>query len=185
MMASDHIGELKKWASEISRRDGDSDAIGLNRAVELIARNFGVQPHEVAILGFTPDERSLRFLCPDNLRPIGEIPLTSITSLAVRTARERRPEAVNHFSMVPHARVFEGVPIVGDQRAEQIQKIMSAPILMDNQVIGVVQVSRKAADATDAGPDFTPAQLRELVLICEVLAPCVVLCRNESGRRVS
>jgi len=184
-MASDQIGELKKWVGEITHIDGEAGTFRFNHAIELIAKNFGVQPHEVAILGFTADERSLHFLAPDNLRPIGEIPLSSITSLAVRTIRDRRSEAINHFSMVPHATVFEGVPIAEDRRGEQIHKIMSAPILLDNRVVGVLQVSRKAAEASDAGPDFTQAQLRELVVICETIAPCVVLSRRESGRHAS
>lgn len=184
-MASDHIGELKKWVSESTHMNGEGGPLGFNHAVQLIAKNFGVQSHEVAILGLTPDERSLHFLAPDNLRPIGEIPLSSITSLAVRTIRERRPEAINHFSVVPHATVFEGVPIAEDRRGEQIQKIMSAPILLDNRVVGVLQVSRKAAGAAEAGPDFTQAQLRELVIICETIAPCLVLSRREAGRHTS
>lgn len=184
-MASDHIGELKKWVNEITHSDGEAGPLPFNHAIQLIAKNFGVQPDEVAILAFTPDERSLHFLAPDNLRPIGEIPLSSITSLAVRTIRERRPEVVNRLSMVPHATVFEAVPIAEDRRGEQIHKIMSAPILLDNRVVGVLQVSRKAAEAAEAGPDFTQAQLRELVIICETIAPCVVLSRRESTRHIS
>lgn len=177
-MASEHIGELKKWVGELARVGGEGETVRLNRAVDLIAKNFGVRPHEVAILGFTGDERALRFLAPESLRPVGEIPLTSISSLAVRTARERRPEVVNRFTMVPHASVFEGVPIGGDERAEPIQKIMSAPIVLGTRVVGVLQVSRKASDSSEAGPDFTQGQLRELGVICDALAPCVILCRN-------
>jgi len=178
-MASEHIGELKKWVSELARLGGEGEAVRLNRAAELVAKNFGVRPHEVAILGFTADERALRFLAPDNLRPIGEIPLTSISSVAVRTARDRRPEVINHFSTVPHASVFEGVPLSEQGRGEPIQKMMSAPIMLGPRVVGVVQVSRKAGEVSDAGPDFTQAQLRELSLVCDALAPCVILCRNE------
>jgi hypothetical protein len=178
-MSSEHIGELKKWVSELARLGGEGEAVRLNRAVELIAKNFGVRTHEVAILGFTPDERALRFLAPDNLRQVGRIPLSSISSLAVRTARDRRPEVVNHFSMVPHASVFEGVPITLDQPGEPIQKIMSAPITLGTRVVGVLQVSRKASEATAAGPDFTQAQLRELSVVCDALAPCVILFRDE------
>jgi GAF domain len=177
-MASEHIGELKKWVSELARIGGEGETVRLNRAAELIAKNFSVQPHEVAILGLTADERALRFLAPDNLRPIGEIPLTSISSVAVRTARDRRPELINHFSMVPHASVFEGVPLAEQGRSEPIQKMMSAPIMLGTHVVGVVQVSRKAADMSDAGADFTQAELRELSLVCDALAPCVILCRN-------
>lgn len=178
-MPSESIGELKKWVDDLARLSGEGETVRLNRAAELIAQNFGVRPHEVAILGFTADERALRFLAPDNLRNVGKIPLTSITSLAVRTARERRPELVNRFSALPHASVFEGVPIAQDQRGEPIQKIMSAPIMLGTRVVGVLQVSRKASDISGAGPDFTSAQLRELSVVCDALAPCVILCRDE------
>ena len=97
---------------------------------ELISKNFGVQTHEVAILGLTSDGRSLRFLAPDNLRTVGQIPLSSTNSLAARTVREKRPELINHFSVVPHASVFEAVPIAEEQRGDPIQKIMSSPILL-------------------------------------------------------
>src|SRR5208282_2361094 len=177
-MPSEHIGELKKWASELARPGNNGESIRLNRAVDLISKNFGVQTHEVAILGLTPDEKSLQFLAPDSLRIVGQIPLSSTKALAARTVREKRPELVNHFSVVPHASVFEAVPINENERAEAIQKIMSVPIALGNRVIGVVQVSRKGKAATDAGPDFTYPQLRELKTIADVLAPCILLCKD-------
>lgn len=178
-MPSEHIGDLKKWVNELARRDHEGEVVRLNRAVELISKNFGVQPHEVAILGLTPDERSLRFLAPENLRIVGQIPLSSTNSLAARTVREKRPEIVNHFTVVPHASVFEAVPIADEMRGDPIQKIMSSPIILGNQVIGVVQVSRKGKTLADAGPDFTHPQLRELKTISDALAPCIMLCNKE------
>ena len=174
-MAGEHIGELKKWAAEISHSGSTTEHVPWNHAIELIARHFAVQGHEVAILGLTPDERFLRFLAPDNLRPIGKIPLSSTSSLAVRTAREHRAEVINHFSVVPHASVFEAVPIGESQRCEAIQKIMSAPALIGKKVVGVVQVSRKGGSSAEAGPDFTPTQLRDLKTMADIVAPCVVL----------
>jgi hypothetical protein len=41
--------------------------------------------------------------------------------------------------------------------------------------VGVIQISRKANSAPDAGPDFTHQQLRELKIIAEALAPCISL----------
>lgn len=178
-MPSEHIGDLKKWASEVSHGNHEGEVVRLNRAVELIRKNFGVQQHEVAILGLTPDERSLRFLAPDNLRIVGQIPLSSTNSLAARTVREKRPELINHFTVVPHASVFEAVPIADEMRGDPIQKIMSSPVISGNQVIGVVQVSRKGKTLTEAGPDFTHPQLRELKTIADALAPCVLLCNKE------
>lgn len=177
--ASESIGDLKKWVQELARRGDEGEIVRLNRAVELIGRNFGVQTHEVAILGLTSDERSLRFLAPDSLRPIGEIPLSGATSLAARTARDRRAEIINHFSVVPHASVFEAVRISEQLRGEPIQKIMSSPILLGGRAVGVVQISRKASTAAEAGPDFTTAELRELKTICDALAPCIMLCARQ------
>jgi GAF domain len=178
-MPSEQIGELKKWAAEHARGGGEGASVYLKRAIELIGKNFGVQIHEVAILGLTPDERYLRFLSPDGLRIVGQIPLTSTNALAARTAREKRSELINHFSVVPHASVFEGVPISETERGDPIQKIMSAPIAVGNRVIGVLQVSRKGKAVADAGADFTYPQLRELKTIADALAPCILICNKE------
>ena len=169
----EHIGELKKWAAEQANGGHDGE-LNWARAVELVSRHFGVLSHEVAILAVTPDGRFLRFLAPENLRLIGKVPLSSTTSLVSRTAREQRAEVINHFSVVPHASVFEAVPVSESQKSEAIQKIMSAPVLTGKKAVGVVQISRKGAAAADAGPDFTQMQLRDLKTIADILAPCVV-----------
>jgi hypothetical protein len=179
-MANEFINELKKWANEIVRSSSAGNFVGMHRAVEMIAKHFVVQPHEVAILVAMPDERFLRFVMPENLQGMGQIPLTSSNSLAVRTVRERRPEMTNHFSGVPHSSVFEAVPISEDKRGVPIQKIMSAPILLDKKVVGVIQISRKGASPSEAGPDFVPQQLRELRTISDTLAPCIPLCAKET-----
>jgi hypothetical protein len=80
---------------------------------------------------------------------------------------------INHFSVIPHSSVFEAVRIAADQPGEAIQKIMSAPLMLDRRVVGVIQISRKANSAPDAGPDFTHQQLRELKIIADSLAPCI------------
>ena len=178
-MSSEHIGDLRKWVSELARQGNEAETVRLNRAVELISKNFAVRTHEVAILGLTSDERSLRFLAPDNLRTVGQIPLSSAISLAARTVREKRPELINHFTVVPHASVFEGVRLTEEQRAEPIQKIMSSPILLGQRAVGVLQVSRKGTSLTNAGADFTHSQLRELKTISDALAPCILLCNKD------
>lgn len=178
-MINENIGALKSWAQELAQRGEKGEVVRLNPAVELISKNFSVQAHEVAILGVTGDGRFLCFLAPDNLRTVGKIPLTSMQSLASRTVRDKRPEMINNFSVVPHANVFEAVPQADRQRTDPVQKIMSAPILHDARVIGVVQVCRKGKTAADAGADFTQTQLRELRTISDALAPCILLCTQE------
>src|SRR5271169_2440694 len=178
-MPSEHIAELKKWVAEVVRQSAGGEFVGLNRIVDLISKTFAVQAHEVAILTMTPDDRFLRFVVPEKLQQVGQIPLTSTNSLASRTVREKRPEVINHFAVVPHSSVFEAVPITEDERGEAIQKIMSAPILQERKVSAVIQISRKGKTAADAGPDFTHPQLRELKIVADTLAPCVpLLCKQ-------
>jgi len=52
--------------------------------------------------------------------------------------------------------------------AQVIQKLMSAPILAPGgEVIGVIQISRKAPRPAAAGPDFTPDDLEKLESIAQ------------------
>src|SRR5208282_60169 len=179
-MPSEYVGELRKLGQEITRKGAPCQSDDVVRAADLIGKNFAVQPHEVAILGLATDERFLRFIVPENLRTVGQIPLSSTNSLAARTVREKRPEIINHFSVVPHASVFEAVPIPPELvRGEPIQKIMSMPVMIEKKVVGVIQVSRKGATAAEAGPDFTHPQLRELKTIADALAPSIPLCPQE------
>ena len=137
------------------------DSGGIEKVARALAKLFSVDNDEVAVLKLVPKYRSLKFVIPEKLTPVGTIPLTSTTALAARTARENKAEIVNNFSTARHANVFEAVPL-GRDPSEVIQKIMSAPIVDGTRVHGVVQVSRKARSAALAGADFTPRELRAL-----------------------
>ena len=149
----------------------------LSKMAKLLAGLFAVDLDEVAILKMVPKFRSLKFVIPEKLSPVGTIPLTSTSALAARTARDRRSELVNNFHSSRHASVFEAVPLGRDPN-ETIHKIMSAPILDGNgkQVEGVVQISRKGRSSTDAGPDFTPKDLRTLAALSPILERFLKLC---------
>jgi hypothetical protein len=157
-----------------------SDTEWLGQVAEEIGRTFGVQPDEVAVMELVPSGKWLKFVLPDKLRQVGTIPLTSTVALAARTARERRADIVNNFALARHASVFEGVPI-GRRTGQSIQKIMSAPILRGDLIIGVVQISRKALSLSDAGPDFTAKDLTELRGLNNILGRLLQLCQGKSG----
>jgi hypothetical protein len=88
--------------------------------------------------------------------------------------RERRADVLNNFPVARHATVFEGVPL-GRGTGESIQKIMSAVILRGNVVVGVVQICRKGASLTEAGPDFTSRDLSELQSLNQALSRLLAL----------
>ena len=119
-----------------------------------VAEMFGVSKTEVALL-----ERSgsvLRFLYPTELKTTGVIPISS-SAVAARAARTKRAEPFNVFTRVQHSSIFEVVRLGGAETgAEAIQKLMSAPVFSPGkEVIGIIQVSRKAQSPSAAGPDFT------------------------------
>ncbi|MGH9710139.1 MAG: GAF domain-containing protein [Candidatus Acidiferrales bacterium] len=175
-MPSTTVSELEILVSGLVKRGTKLDAAHLTKIADAVGRVFSVQTDEVAILSVTDDGRFLRFRVPEQLQAIGTIPLTSNSSLAVRTARDKRAEVVNHFNIVPHASVFEAVRIK-EERSDPIQKIMSAPISVDAKVIGVLQVSRKAKTARGAR-DFSPSDLRQLVSITALVASALPLCEG-------
>jgi GAF domain-containing protein len=126
-----------------------------------VAKIFHVKETEVALLELRGS--LLSFLYPAELKTAGAIPLSS-SAVAARTARTKQSELFNSFTQVKHASIFELVRL-GDTGldAQVIQKLMSAPVLArSGEVIGVIQVSRKAPRPAAAGPDFSPDDLRQL-----------------------
>lgn len=162
------VTELERLASALGADSGDSPPISLQSVAERIAKTLGVNADEVAILGLSTRWKHLHFLAPESLKNVGYIPLSSNSALAARTARESRPEINNNFAAVRHASVFEGVK-VGGEATEAIQKIISAPILSDGRVVGIIQISRKGANTATAGADFTASDLGQVLALCKPL----------------
>lgn len=171
-MLTSLLSELEKLASALETEDGSDVQVSLTRLAERIAKEMRVKADEVAILGVSNRWRHLHFLVPVALRNVGFVPLTSNSALAARTARESRPEINNSFSVVRHATVFEGVK-ASSTSGEAIQKIMSAPILHEGKVVGVIQISRKGGSAASAGPDFAAEDLGKVLAICRPLGKMV------------
>ena len=167
-MSKSFAAELQTIANSLVSGDAGNQQLSIAKIADRIAKDLHVKPDEVAILAVSERWRHLYFLVPDALRNVGHIPLTSTSALAARTVRESRPEIVNNFNSVRHASVFEGVK-AETLTATAIQKIVSAPILSDGKVIGVIQISRKAQTRAEAGPDFTGDDLGKLLAICKPL----------------
>jgi len=159
---------MERIANALGTKREDASQVSLSSVAEKIAKNLGVKNDEVAILAVSTRWRHLHFLVPEALKKVGFVPLSSNSALAARTARDSRPEIENSFAAARHATVFEGVKITGEA-SEAIQKMISAPILLDGNVIGVIQVSRKGASPASAGPDFTAEDLGKILALCKPL----------------
>jgi len=163
------VSEMERLVNALGAEQGDASQVSLSTVAEKIARNLGVRNNEVAILAVSTRWRHLHFLVPEALKKVGFVPLSSNSALAARTARDSRPEIENNFAAARHATVFEGVKIT-EEGTEAIQKMISAPILLDGKVIGVIQISRKGATAANAGPDFAAEDLGKILALCNPLA---------------
>jgi hypothetical protein len=171
-MSTSLVTELERLAAALDVEGASPVEIPLGAMAEKIAKELGVQTDEVAILGVSTRWRHLHFLVPLALKNVGFIPMTSTSALAARTARESRPEINNTFSSVRHATVFEGVK-APTTTGESIQKIISAPILCDGKVVGVMQISRKGATPAEVGRDFTADDLGKVLALCRPLGKLV------------
>jgi len=177
-MGTTLVSELERLAAAMETDETTAAGVSLPMLAEKIAKELSVRPDEVAILGVSNRWRHLHFLVPAALRDVGFIPLTSTSALAARTARESRPEINNNFSAVRHATVFEGVK-AATTSGESIQKIVSAPILNEGKVVGVIQISRKADSPTGAGADFSSDDLGRVLALCRPLGKLVRVLAGE------
>jgi hypothetical protein len=171
------VNALEQLLDALEKRATPPSAEALQSVSEALAAIFQLKPDEVAILEILPAGKMLRFVIPQKLHPAGPIPLSSSSALAARTARMRRTAVINNFSSLPHATVFEAVPL-GRRRQEPIHKIVSAPIVRDNRVIGVAQLCRKGLSPLAAGPDFTAADASKLNSLTDLLARFLALTRR-------
>jgi hypothetical protein len=171
-MPTRSISELEGLLEQLERETEPLGPEALDSVAGAIAKMVGVKADEVAVLRLRG--KVLTFAIPEKLRAVGSIPLSSSSSLAARTARERRADIVNNFAEAPHSSVFEGVPL-GQRQGVWIHKLISAPIVRKQEVLGVVQISRKGESLRDCGPDFKPTDLKALLQLNDLLARFLTL----------
>jgi len=142
------------------------------RVVKYVAGEFGAKADEVALLFLTSDGKHLRFAAPRKFIDLGTIPITKRDSIAVTIFGRKAGEAINNVPMVKHVSFFESVKL--RDRAVPIQKMITVPILHGGRAVGVAQVSRKGESASEAGPDFSPADVQKAQEIFESVTPVLI-----------
>jgi hypothetical protein len=139
------------------------------RIVKRVSGAFGVKADEVAILMLTADAKHLRFVAPRKFVELGTIPVTKRDSIAVNILGKRVGEAINNVPMVKHVAFFETVKL--RDRPVPIQKMITVPILLKGESVGVAQISRKGETSADAGVDFSGADVKKAQEMFELVAP--------------
>jgi hypothetical protein len=140
-----------------------------DRVVKTVSHEFSCKQDEVAILLLSRDGRHLRFVAPRRFAELGTIPVTKRDSIAVGVLARRTGEVINNVPMVRHVSFFESIKL--RDKPAPIQKMVSVPLLLRGQPVGVAEVSRKGETAREAGPDFAPADLRRAQDILDAVTP--------------
>jgi hypothetical protein len=139
------------------------------RVVKAVSGAFSAKSDEVAILILTSDNKHLRFIAPRKFTDLGTIPITKRDSIAVNVLGRKVGEAINNVPMVKHVAFFESVKL--RDRVVPIQKMITVPILNRGNPVGVAQISRKGETPAEAGPDFTPGDVKKAQDLFESVAP--------------
>jgi hypothetical protein len=168
-MTTDQLEEkLKNNAASIK-----DSAERLKPIAEELAAFFAVRIHEIGIFRVNPKKHEIVFIWPQGMTGDGHIPLNAMNSLVAKTANDRASTLDNSFSGSRHLFIFEHMLAEKSDRIP-LQKIMSAPIIDGDEVLGVIQISRKALSLAEAGADFTLRDLDDLKAVSSMLANYVV-----------
>jgi len=124
------------------------------------AEEFSRQVDEIGILIASADGKYLRFVAPRKLCDLGTIPTTKRDSIAVGVFTRKIAEANNNVPLVRHVAFFESVRVT--EKVMPIMKMITVPIISNGQIVGVAQVSKKGDTLTEAGPDFSNADVRHV-----------------------
>jgi len=165
---------LEILAAMVAQKDKVKDRLELlldmgDRIVKTLSHEFSCRQDEVAILLLSTDGRHLRFVAPRRFADLGSIPVTKRDSIAVGVLSRRAGEVTNNVPMVRHVSFFESIKL--RDKPAPIQKMVTAPLLVRGQAIGVAQISRKGETPHDAGPDFSAADLKHAQELLEAIAP--------------
>ena len=98
--------DLARMLEEVRKAGGKLGSQHLENIAARIGKAFRAESDEVAALRVSPYGKQLRFVFPQKMAKIGQIPITTTNSLAVRTVRGKRGDTVNNFSTYKHPTVF-------------------------------------------------------------------------------
>jgi transcriptional regulator with GAF, ATPase, and Fis domain len=151
---------------ELSAADRFREA--LQRMAGFLADAFGVELSEVAVLWKRGD--ALAFIWPEFLAEARKLPVKAKLPIAAKIFRDGKPFLDNRLMVREHMVEYEFVKDE-DGESRRIWKMMGAAITVDNERLGVLQISRKRSSFGEPGPDFTPADLETLEKLTARLGP--------------
>ncbi len=175
------IGAL---AIEVAKEDKEEAFKNVIRKIEAFyTENFFLNEFEVAIF-LTNDEKTvLSFACPEYLVNSGMIPVSSTEAYGATIYRTGRGVIENGLQQQKHLHIFEIIR-TPDDTIKPVWKMIGALIAVEEEKVGVIEISRRGLNQGEAGEDFTESDLRFLENTIMKLAPYIkrVLPGNFRGK---
>ncbi len=127
---------------------------------------------QTAILMVDQDLSHLTFAYPEHLARGNVLPIDN-KSFAGQVVLKRSILVENSVPEEPHKDFFERIPDP-EGKVRSIQKMIASPLFgKDQEVIGVVEVSRTGSESVSVDANFTPRDVENLKKCCQVFAPFI------------
>jgi hypothetical protein len=173
------IGTL---AVETAKKDKELAFKKVIREIALFYKeNFFLNEHEVAIFLSNNEKTVLSFACPEYLVNSGMIPISSTEAFTSAIFRTGRGIIENNLQQQKHLSIFEIIR-TPDDKIMPVWKMIGALIAVEEDKLGVIEISRRAVNVEEAGEDFTESDSMFLENTIMKLAPFIQRVMPENFR---
>lgn len=155
----------------------------INDIATFYSDNLRLDKNEVAILIANDEKTILSFAHPEYLINAGMIPINSTEAIAANVYRTGQSFIENNLQQQKHLSIFQIIK-TPDQKIKLIWKMAGCLISHNNEKIGILEISRRAVNFSEAGPDFGFNELEFIEKSISKLAPFLkkVLPSNFRGK---
>jgi len=162
------VEKLKKDAQKGPSEENFMKVI--NRIAQFYIETLRVNEYEISIFLANDEKTILSFAYPEYLLNSGIIPISATDAIAAHIFRTGRSAMENNFQQQKHMFIFEMIK-TPDNKVQPIWKIMGSLIAVQEEKIGVIEISRRGSNISEVGPDFTLQHLDFLEKSIRELAP--------------
>jgi hypothetical protein len=179
------INELiAKLKIEISKGDNETSFWAVIQEIEQFYKdNFFLGDYEVDIFLTNQEKTVMSFACPKYLVNSGMIPVSSTDAITSSIFRTGRGIFENNLQQQKHLSIFEIIR-TPEGELKPIWKMIAALIAVEDDKIGVIEISRRANKPEEADEDFSENDLLFLQKTIKILAPFIkkVMPKNFRGK---
>jgi len=146
--------------------------VAINSIAEFYMSNFNVSSIEIAILLVNKQKTVLSFAYPPYLVDSGMIPTNLNEAIASRIFESGKGVIDNNFQHQRHLSIFERIK-TPDNQIMPIWKMIAARISQSDDLLGIVEISKRSVSFAQAGEDFAISDLHFLEESLVKIAPII------------